>query len=108
MGQDETHFRQAGEAMALVLVLYLAVVVGGGGGGQGAVGAAQGLLLRVCAGLSLVRVLAEVPVGAWRVTSPTIAALPALRGRTSYGASLALAEFLSHIITQHVGRMRSK
>lgn len=70
MGQDETHFREAGEAMALVLVSCS----GGGGGGQGAVGAAQGLLLRVCAGLSSVRVLAEVPVGAWRVTSPTIAA----------------------------------
>lgn len=69
MGQDETHFREAGEAMALVLVSC-----SGGGGGQGAVGAVQGLLLRVCAGLDLVRVLAEVPVGAWRMTSPTIAA----------------------------------
>lgn len=78
---------------------------GGGGGGQGAVGAVQGLIVRVCA--------REVPVGAWRMASPTIAQLNrflvcharalTLRGRTNYGARLA-----GWIFIAQVDRMRSK
>lgn len=88
-------FAKQGRPWHFVLVSFSG---GGGrhGGGQGAVGAVQGLILCV----RLVRVLAEVPVGAWRMALPSAsskgpcflvchARALTLRGHTNYGARLA-------------------
>lgn len=109
-------FARQGRPWHFVLVSF-----SGGGGGQGAVGAVQGLLLRECAVLNLVRVLAEVPVGAWRMASHYSTYRCLLVGHARALASCYEVApttehpwlwldglMLSHFITQHVDRMRSK
>jgi hypothetical protein len=61
--------------------------------------AVQGLLVSVCAGLDLVRVLvAEVPVGAWRMASPTTVSLLSCLPRTGTTSNITRSHQLQSIL----------